>query len=260
MVLFAGLTQTNGSISRSVPGHGLNGGVFPHSPDVGCTQKANTPTNGFLSQSCQNGGSVVNGGNSTCTSSNGYYGFQPANSPPSEGLNGHTNGATKPPTEQPEDCEMETDANPVTETINGKDKPTQPFLGNYMAASQNGISNGQHNGTISAYTNGSLQNGSCKATNGHSVDMSHANGSPVNHTSVVHKMLPRIGADITLSDGVSKNHIPIAGCKRSREDVYVPEMKRMRTDGKIISTLFYSLYSHKRKLKLVSCRFWLLYL
>ncbi|XP_050725234.1 uncharacterized protein LOC127002964 isoform X3 [Eriocheir sinensis] len=275
-----GQTQTNGSISRSVPSHGLNGGVFPHSPGLGLpgAQKADTPTNGFLAQSCQNGRNAVNGANSTCTSSNGYYGFQATNSPPAEALNGHhTNGATKPSSEQPEDCEMETDANPIVEAINGKDKPTQPFLANFMTASQNGISNGHTNGALPAFTsgsaqngsftngsaqngsftngsaqngsftngsaqngsftngsaqngsftNGSAQNGSFKAANGHNGDMNHANGSPA---SVVPKILPRLGEDIMLSDGVSKNFIPIAGCKRSREDVYVPEMKRMRTD------------------------------
>lgn len=260
---FSGHAQTNGSIARSVPSHGLNGGVFPHSSGLGLlpgAQKANTPSNGFLSQSCQNGGNTINGSNSTCTSSNGYYGFQPTNSPPGEALNGHTNGAAKPPGEQPEDCEMETDANPLVEAINGKeDKPTQPFLTNFMTTSQNGISNGQTNGAMSTYTNGSLQNGSCKFANGHNGEMNHVNGSPGSQ-GVVHKMLPRLGEDITLSDGVSKNFIPIAGCKRSREDVYVPEMKRMKTDGKIISILFHYLYLHNCKLKLVSCKFWLLYL
>lgn len=289
---FPGQTQTNGSISRSVPSHGLNGGVFPHSPGLGLpgAQKADPPTNGFLAQSCQNGRNAVNGANSTCTSSNGYYGFQATNSPPAEALNGHhTNGATKLSSEQPEECEMETDANPDVEAINGKDKPTQPFLANFMTASQNGISNGHTNGAMPAFTSGSvqngsftngstqngsftngsaqngsftngiIQNGSFKAANGHNGDMNHANGSPA---SVVPKIMPRLGEDIMLSDGVSKNFIPIAGCKRSREDVYVPEMKRMRTDGKIISILFHYLYllQHKCKLKLVSCKFWLLYL
>lgn len=243
-----------------MPGHGLNGGVFPNNPELGLlpgAQQANTPTNGFLSQSFQNGGNTVNGANSTYTSSNVYYGFQPTTSPPSQGLNGHTNGAAKPSSQQqPEDCEMETDAHPATDTMNGKDKATVPFLGTFMSPSQNGITNGHTNGV---HTNGTVLNGSCNIANGHSAEVTLANGSPVNQNGV-HRMAPSLGEDITLSDGVSKNYIPVAGCKRSREDVYVPEMKRMKTDGKITSILFHCRYLHDCKLKLVSCKFWLFYL
>ena len=40
--------------------------------------------------------------------------------------------------------------------------------------------------------------------------------------------------DITMNIGVSKNVVPIGGRKRSREDSSMPEMKRVRREGKTI--------------------------
>ncbi|XP_063872115.1 serine/threonine-protein phosphatase 6 regulatory ankyrin repeat subunit B-like isoform X3 [Scylla paramamosain] len=228
-----GSAEHNGFISRSVPSHGLNGGVFPHSIEMGPlngTQKADTPNSGFLSSTNHmSGNGSVNGSNSTFTSSNGYYGFQPTNSPTNESMNGHGNIASKPHNQESEDCEMETDANPV-ETQNEKDNAIEPVLNNYMKSPQNGFCNGNIPKAMPTYTNDSRHNDSCEVGNGHSPKMNFVSASPVNQTSFVHKTLPPVEQDITLNDGVSKNYIPVAGCKRSREDVYVPEMKRMKTD------------------------------
>lgn len=249
-----------------MPSHGLNGGVFPHSTEMGLlsgTHKTNAPNIGFLSSpNHMSGNGCINGSNSAFTSSNGYYGFQPANSPPAESLNGQGNVASKSHNEESEDCEMETDANPIAETPNGKDKAIESVLGNHMKDSQNGFCNGQTLKAMSAYTNGSRHNGSCEASNGHSAGMNLVNASPVNQTSFVHKAHPPMEQDITLNDGVSKNHIPIAGCKRSREDVYVPEMKRMKTDGKTLCILFNHLqnYLYIYVNKLLLCKVWLFYL
>ncbi|XP_045110082.1 ankyrin repeat domain-containing protein 10-like isoform X3 [Portunus trituberculatus] len=226
--------EHNGFISCSVPSHGLNGGVFPHSTEMGQlngTHKADTPNNGFISASNHmSTNSSVTGSNSTFTSSNGYYGFQPTNNPANESMNGHGNIASKSHNQESEDCEMETDANPV-DSQNGKDNTMEPVLNNYMkSSSQNGFCNGNIPKAMSTYTNGSKQNGSREVANGHRAKIGFVSVSPVNQTSFVHKTLPPMEQDITLNDGVSKNYIPIAGCKRSREDVYVPEMKRMKTD------------------------------
>lgn len=201
------------------------------------TQKTNTPNIGFLSSSTHlSGNNGSNGSNSAFTSSNGYYGFQPANSPPNGSLNGHGNVISKSHNEESEDCEMETDVNPNAEIPNGTDKAIESFSGNYMKVSQNGFCNGQ----TPADTNGKTHNDSCQVANGHSAGINLVSASPVNlnQTSFVHKAHPPLEQDITLNDGVSKNHIPIAGRKRSREDVYVSEMKRMKTDGKTYCILF----------------------
>lgn len=248
-----------------MPSHGLNGGVFPHSTEMGQlngTQKADTPNNGFLSSTNHmSANGSANGSNSTFTSSNGYYGFQPTNSSANGNMNGHGNIASKSLNQESEDCEMETDANPV-ETQNEKDNTIEPVLNNYMKSPQNGFCNGNIPKAMSTHTNGSKYNGSCEAGNGHSPKMNFVNGSPVNQTSFVHKTLPPVGQDITLNDGVSKNYIPIAGCKRSREDVYVPEMKRMKTDGKNLCILFKCFHNDLSAFvsKLLFSRVWLFYL
>lgn len=242
---FAGNGEPNGFISRSVPSHGLNGGVFPHSTEMGQvngTQKADTPKNIVPSSNCINTNGSINGSSSTFTSSNGYYGFQPTNNPANESMNGHGNIAAKSHNQESEDCEMETDANPA-ETQNGKDNTMEPVLNNYMKSPQNGFCNGNILKAVSTHTNDSRQNGSSEVSNGHNAKINFVSANHLNHqTSFVHKTIPPMEQDITLNDGISKNYIPIAGCKRSREDVYVPEMKRMKTDGKTLCILFKLLF------------------
>ncbi|XP_068229340.1 ankyrin repeat domain-containing protein 10-like [Palaemon carinicauda] len=214
--------DVNGSITRSVPAHGLNGGVFPHFGQTALftnrpasVQPAvqNNITNGFAHHN-GNGAPASNVVENdltrgVCTSSNGYYGFQPTNG----AANGHKNGHA----ENGDDCEMETDTPAVkAEHQNGSVQNgtavTAPNPSNNVTL---GFTNGHVIGTVMGFTGAGVLK-----------RKSQVNGI---HTSPVLRM----GDDITLSRAVSQNEVPIGGCKRSREDGPVPQMKRMKTEGKI---------------------------
>ncbi|CAL4096464.1 unnamed protein product, partial [Meganyctiphanes norvegica] len=181
-----------GGISRSIPAHGLNGGVFPE-----CNTTALT-TNKV----------IVSPQTNQCTSSNGYYGFQPSNCESNGHTNGHNNGVVNGNSNvvngvsngqsngqtngHSEDCDMETETETVAVPLNNGRTPNGVI-----------ISNGAENGVV---------------LNGHSNGLK--NGS----------IVPGQGVDVTLHAGVSQNNVPIAGRKRSREEGFIPEMKRMRTE------------------------------
>lgn len=261
---FTGMSSdVNGSISRSIPAHGLNGGVFPRSPDTALFSNklspvsANTPqslTNGLLTSpaTAPNGKSPVMNGhntiNGTCTSSNGYYGFQPASNQSGTHVNGQSDIRTNGHVDQSEDCDMETDAAPVHDGCNGS-------TNNHTNGSESGVSNGHTtglqptpsnchtdkttfgftnghvNGTVLGFTNGHASGSTPKMSNGHTNGITNGHNTSGN----VFKNGLHSGEDITLNPGICQNHIPIAGCKRSREEGMVHEAKRMRTDGKAAS-------------------------
>ncbi|KAK7086459.1 Amyloid protein-binding protein 2 [Halocaridina rubra] len=206
---------TSSSIARSVPAHGLNGGVFPH-----CDQTA-LFTSRLVSEQTANGqsntSSFTNHGtesNGFCTSSNGYYGFQPtngaANGPISDQKNGHS--------EPPYDCDMETDCTPVKNGLeNGFDAPLNlPKTNSVMSSCSPqqtdnitlGFTNGHVIGTVLGLTSSNGIKSPSSQYNGHN----------------------RMGEDVTLNPAISQNYAPIAGCKRSREDVHLSQIKRMRTE------------------------------
>lgn len=228
--------DVNSSITRSVPAHGLNGGVFPH-----CAQTAlftnqlipEQPSNGqnnstgFTGQSNTNGftcnGTSNNGTtNGICTSSNGYYGFQPANG----STNGHSNGLKNDHSEQSDDCDMETDAPPLKNGCTNGSGITQNQTQMNSVTSSN--SSEQTNNITLGFTNGHVIGAVMGFTGANEIKTSkvHSNGIHTNFQL-------RMGEDITLNHAISQNHVPIAGCKRSREEVAVPQVKRMRTEGKV---------------------------
>lgn len=196
--------------------------------------------------------------NGTCTSSNGYYGFQPTNCH----TNGHVNGQSNVLTvthhiEQSDECDMETDIAPVSDGHTG-------LPNNHPNGSESGLFNLSANGLQSEPPNGHTDKITLGFTNGHVIGtvLGFANGHTIknlpkiadgqndgiipdvmsgsNPNGTNKRILTNqsdVGEDITLNPGVSQNHIPVAGCKRSREEGFIPEMKRMRTEGKISSAL-----------------------
>ncbi|XP_066974824.1 ankyrin repeat domain-containing protein 10-like isoform X2 [Macrobrachium rosenbergii] len=214
-------TDVNGSITRSVPAHGLNGGVFPHygqtalfaNHPVSEQPSVQNNTNGFSHNGTStplSNGSGNDASHGVCTSSNGYYGFQPANG----SANGHKNGHV----ENGDDCEMETDTPAMkTEHVNGSvENGSTVTASNPSRNVTLGFTNGHVIGTVMGFTGA----GAVKPK-------TQTNGI---HTSPVLRM----GDDITLSRAVSQNEVPIGGCKRSREDGTVPQMKRMKTEGPLL--------------------------
>lgn len=264
-------SEGRSSIARSVPAHGLNGGVFPLCPTsslatnglilphsngtaghtngtvspgtdavvngngtamhiTGTVAHTNGMVNGGLAPSPASDGKgyFTNGtNNGTFTSSNGYYGFQPTSVTGQQ--NGLGNGAVSDHSVgQSEDVDMETDTDPPSECYNGMN-----------GTHTNGVSttNGIHtvpqnhtNGTSLAFTNGQVARPFLGFTNGHTETNGLKKDNAACNRVVNGQSL--LGEDITLNPGVSHNYIPVGGRKRSREEVYVPEMKRMRTEGK----------------------------
>nr|XP_053644400.1 ankyrin repeat domain-containing protein 10-like isoform X2 [Cherax quadricarinatus] len=263
-----GLTaEVNGSISRSVPAHGLNGGVFPHCVQSALVTNKALPvlTNGATTTnlSCVTTGNghalATNGDGSsgTCSSSNGYYGFQPAKCQDNGQVNGQANNFIDGQNMQSDmDCDMETDMTPVNDNCNGT-------AVNHTQGSESSFTNVTVNGSQSEPMNGHADNITVGFTNGHVIGtvLGFASGHTLgNMASVTNgqsaKVIPgitsennlngtdectlkahsKIGEDVTLNPGVSQNHIPIAGCKRSREEGFIPEMKRMRTEDNSLET------------------------
>ncbi|XP_042223056.1 ankyrin repeat domain-containing protein 10-like isoform X2 [Homarus americanus] len=254
-------TDVNNSITRSVPAHGLNGGVFPHCAESALFTNKLIPvsTNGQTTNAAVSSSVTTTNGNAnstngctsngTCTSSNGYYGFQPANNHSNGHVNGQTNVFINGCNEQSDECDMETDVTPVNEGCNGsatshKSGPESGLLKTSINGLQSqsvnghtdkipfGFTNGHVIGTVLGFANGHTAGNMPKFTNGHSTCGSNQNGT----NGFTSKIQSNMGEDITINPGVSQNHIPIAGCKRSREEGIIPEMKRMRTEDYTVET------------------------
>ncbi|XP_042857748.1 ankyrin repeat domain-containing protein 10-like isoform X4 [Penaeus japonicus] len=246
-------------ITRSIPAHGLNGGVFPP-----CSNSA-LFTNTLLSQSTNgqeapvknghvqsNGHILPNGFHSSttvansngqlpsvnnqsnggvCTSSNGYYGFQSTSA--------EANGGS-------EECEMETDASPVSIGQNGSTNEHKIGVETGFVNGQGRTPNGQTDKITLEFTNGDVIGTVLGFTNGHSVGNASRMASGVNGTCSngldgnTLKSHINLGQDITLNHGISQNHIPVAGCKRSREEGFIPEIKRMKTEDNTIGAAPFS--------------------
>lgn len=242
-----GMTGASG-ITRSIPAHGLNGGVFPP-----CSNSA-IFTNTLLSQSTngqevtvknrvQSNGHILPNGfhsspvianangqlpnqanNGVCTSSNGYYGFQSTSA--------EANGGS-------EECDMETDASPVSISQNGSANEQKIGVATGFVNGQGRTPNGQTDKITLEFTNGDVIGTVLGFTNGHSVGNASRMACGINGTCPngldgnTLKNHNNLGQDITLNHGISQNHIPVAGCKRSREEGFIPEIKRMKTEGKI---------------------------
>lgn len=167
--------------------------------------------------------------NGVCTSSNGYYGFQPASSQPKTDSNGQADGRSNGHVDQSEDCDMETDTAPVSSACNGSGisnghgNGLQPSPPNAQPNKISfGFNNGHVNGTILGFSNGHNPGKVSKMFGSHTNGVVNGSQSDGSHNE-----------DITLNPGICQNHIPIAGCKRSREEGMMHEVKRMRTEGKV---------------------------
>ncbi|KAK3856319.1 hypothetical protein Pcinc_037352 [Petrolisthes cinctipes] len=237
--------QANGIAGQTNGISGHSNGVVGH-------------TNGITTG--QVNGSVLSNGttNGTFTSSNGYYGFQPTSVTAHQdgrqpaSVTGHQDGRHQQPED---DVEMETDTDgDCHDATNGNhttnNSPTNTTNGIHGIV-QNTHTNNSNNGTPFphhppntnnitntttptppplAFTTTNVQTSrpflGFAATNaplkkeGEGVNTGGVSGSP-----------SHLGEDITLNPGVSHNYIPIGGRKRSREEVFVTEMKRMRTEG-----------------------------
>ncbi|XP_069987766.1 ankyrin repeat domain-containing protein 10-like [Penaeus vannamei] len=242
-------------ITRSIPAHGLNGGVFPP-----CSNSA-LFTNTLLSQStngqeapvknsAQSNGHILPNGfhsspvianangqlpnqvnNGVCTSSNGYYGFQSTSA--------EAHGGS-------EECDMETDASPVSIGQNGSTNEQKIGVATGFVNGQGRTPSGQTGKITLEFTNGDVIGTVLGFTNGHSVGNTSRMASGVNGTCPngldgnTLKSLNNLGQDITLNHGISQNHIPVAGCKRSREEGFIPEIKRMKTEDNTIEAAPFS--------------------
>ncbi|XP_063588060.1 uncharacterized protein LOC134765371 isoform X2 [Penaeus indicus] len=242
-------------ITRSIPAHGLNGGVFPP-----CSNSA-LFTNTLLSQSTNgqeapvknsvqsnghilpngfhsspiianaNGQSPNQANNGVCTSSNGYYGFQSTSA--------EANGGS-------EECDMETDASPVSISQNGSPNEQKIGVATGFVNGQGRTPNGQADKITLEFTNGDVIGTVLGFTNGHSLGNASRMASGVNGTCPngldgnTLKSHNNLGQDITLNHGISQNHIPVAGCKRSREEGFIPEIKRMKTEDNTIEAAPFS--------------------
>ncbi|XP_037783040.1 ankyrin repeat domain-containing protein 10-like isoform X1 [Penaeus monodon] len=249
-----GMTGASG-ITRSIPAHGLNGGVFPP-----CSNSA-LFTNTLLSQSTngqevtvknrvQSNGHILPNGfhsspvianangqlpnqanNGVCTSSNGYYGFQSTSA--------EANGGS-------EECDMETDASPVSISQNGSANEQKIGVATGFVNGQGRTPNGQTDKITLEFTNGDVIGTVLGFTNGHSVGNASRMACGVNGTCPngldgnTLKNHNNLGQDITLNHGISQNHIPVAGCKRSREEGFIPEIKRMKTEDNTIEAAPFS--------------------
>ncbi|XP_047496639.1 ankyrin repeat domain-containing protein 10-like isoform X3 [Penaeus chinensis] len=242
-------------ITRSIPAHGLNGGVFPP-----CSNSA-LFTNTLLSQSTNgqeapvknsvqsnghilpngfhsspiianaNGQSPNQANNGVCTSSNGYYGFQSTSA--------EANGGS-------EECDMETDASPVSISQNGSTNEQKIGVATGFVNGQGRTPNGQADKITLEFTNGDVIGTVLGFTNGHSLGNASRMASGTNGTCPngldgnTLKSHNDLGQDITLNHGISQNHIPVAGCKRSREEGFIPEIKRMKTEDNTIEAAPFS--------------------
>ncbi|XP_045607768.1 ankyrin repeat domain-containing protein 10 isoform X2 [Procambarus clarkii] len=253
--------EVNGSITCSVPSHGLNGGVFPTCAESALSKNkclllssnGMTTTTDLLSSSATTNGKAPTTNsqtiNGTCISSNGYYGFQPANCQDNGQVSGQTNTATNGHNMQSDECDMETDTmvsdncneaaashtrqseSSVTNvTVNGLH--SHPMNGHADRITL-GFTNGHVIGTVLGFANGHAVGNMATVTNSQSTELIPSITSENNHKDLndfTFRKHSNMGEDITLNPGVSQNHIPIAGCKRSREEGVIPEMKRMRTE------------------------------
>lgn len=249
-------TDVNGSITRSIPAHGLNGGVFPHCAESALFSNKLIPgsandqvnTADTLSNTSSANSFPVNG---SCTSSNGYYGFQPTSSHTNGHINGQTNALTVDPNiEQADECDMETDIAPVNDGhnelsnghVNGSESdsvnlPANGFQSDPPSGHTDkitlGFTNGHVIGTVLGFANGHTIKNQPKIADSQNNGMIPSSMSGINSNDTSKHIFTNqsnVGEDITLNPGVSQNHIPVAGCKRSREEGFIPEMKRMRTE------------------------------
>ncbi|XP_071512240.1 uncharacterized protein [Panulirus ornatus] len=265
-------TDVNGSITRSIPAHGLNGGVFPHCAESALFSNKLIPgsandqvnTADTLSNTSSSNSFPVNG---SCTSSNGYYGFQPTSSHTNGHINGQTNALTVDPNiEEADECDMETDIAPVNDGhnelsnghVNGSESdsvnlPANGFQSDPPSGHTDkitlGFTNGHVIGTVLGFANGHTIKNQPKIADSQNNGMIPSSMSGINSNDTSKHIFTNqsnVGEDITLNPGVSQNHIPVAGCKRSREEGFIPEMKRMRTEDPGVNQVKY-ITSHVMK-------------
>ncbi|KAK4312362.1 hypothetical protein Pmani_016207 [Petrolisthes manimaculis] len=242
--------HTNGITGHANGIAGHTNGITGHANGIsGHSNGVVGHTNGITRG--QVNGSVLSNGttNGTFTSSNGYYGFQPTSvtvhqdgrQPAS--VTGHQDGRHQH--QQPEDdvdMEMDTDGdcheamngnhttngNP-TNTTNGihsivqNNPPGTPFPQQHTHTNNNTTTPT----TPPAFTTNNVQTPT--PFPGFTAPLKKDGVEGVINTGGVSE-------DITLNPGISHNYIPIGGRKRSREEVFVTEMKRMRTEDNTTTT------------------------